>query len=75
MFCGLDTGYEAFPYLYLLDVQVKATDLLGTAVCVSACPQNDSAVPVLCKTTKEEKDCNPKDVLRYNTVLGILISW
>jgi solute carrier family 44 (choline transporter-like protein), member 2/4/5 len=72
-FCGIDSGYESFPYLYLADLSASATDLLSTAVCVSDCPMDD-AIPVSCKPTSIEKDCNAQGLIRYNTKLGMRLS-
>jgi len=37
-FCGLDKGYENYPYLYLAIDPMNVGDIFSTAVCVSSCP-------------------------------------
>lgn len=65
-FCGIEQGYEAYKYLYIMDV--SQSDILSTAVCVSSCPSKESQVD--CKPTSVVKACNDvPQQYRYDTNL------
>jgi len=66
-FCGIDPGYEAYNHLYITDLSgTSAVSIFHTAVCVKACPMDDST-PIDCKTTSYVHDCNEASFTRYNT--------
>lgn len=53
-FCGVDEGYENYPYLYFYDL--SQSDIWSYGVCVSSCPTNTSTID--CHTTTEVTDCS-----------------
>ncbi len=64
-FCGIDDGFEDYPYVYWPDITSK-TKILTEYVCVKECPvaSDDSAD---CKTNSDVTDCSSGSYIAYNT--------
>ena len=62
-FCGIDSGYENYPYLYFSNLE--ASDIWLYTVCVSTCPTANSTID--CHTTTNVTDCNSADAEHYDT--------
>jgi len=48
-FCGYAKGLEAYPYMYFKDLLGSPSEILGSGVCVKACPSTAGA-PLSCAT-------------------------
>ena len=60
-FCGYDTNYTDYSYLYFTDL--TASNIWEYAVCVSSCPTNTSTID--CVTTSYVTNCSAGE--HYNT--------
>jgi hypothetical protein len=59
-FCGYAKGLEAYPYMYFKDLLGSPSDILGSGVCVKACPATAGA-PLSCATADAAACAEIKD--------------
>lgn len=58
--CGIDTGYEDYPYLYFA---VPYTDYLTKTVCLKSCPVDSTPSTLDCVATTEYPTCVKQEIL------------
>ena len=53
-FCGYDSGYENYKYLYFTNISGTVKDMYKSAVCVEKCPEyNSDGEDMECKALKD----------------------